>query len=435
MPKISKIIFGDNAFYQADDINEISPASFKGCTSIRVIINKKNIPQDDYLYARYDAKDDSWDVTDGLSRKFDKLFISVAWAKDNIPELSKTAKHEVPMAPELIHLTKKEKFRDNDGNIIEIEVRGEREFDKCYFRAKDIEKGFELKHLCNTITNKEYNGYQKNIHYKYFNVKKSLPQRKIKIKKDLFINYFGLMRILFASSPKNGSKFMTWASKVVFTAQMGTPDQKLQLVSDITGVPIKATKAIFDKSANAIPGIYLICLGKVEELRDILDIDDSYEDNDFVYKFGLSEDINRRSGEHQRKFKKMGINDIKLCTYSTIDPLNISKAETKLKKKFINYEMMLPHEEFTELAVIPMKKLKQIKDEYAQLGQLYAGHTAEMKQQINDLMNQLNNKNTELVHKEELHKLTLSNTQKDLQIANDQIAKLKKQLKKLKNKH
>lgn len=434
MPTISKIIFDNEAFYQADDIKEISPASFKGCTSIRVIINKKNIPQDDYLYARYDAEDDSWDVTDGSSRKFDKLFISVSWAKDNIPELSKTAKHEVPMAPELIHLTKKEKFRDNDNNIIEIEVRGERDVEKCYFRVRDIQEGFNIPRLHDNILDKRYNGHQENIHYQFFNIKKRDGLEKIKIKKELYITFNGLIRILFASSSKTANKFTNWATKTLFVAQMGTADQKLQLVSDITGVPIKATKVIFDKSANVIPGIYLICLGKVEELRDILDIDDSYEDNDFVYKFGLSEDINRRSGEHQRKFKKMGINDIKLCTYSTIDPLNISKAETKLKKKFINYEMMLPHEEFTELAVIPMKKLKQIKDEYAQLGQLYAGHTAEMKQQINDLMNQLNNKNTELVHKEELHKLTLSNTQKDLQIANDQIAKLEKQLKKLKNK-
>jgi hypothetical protein len=61
----------------------------------------------------------------------------------------------------LIHLEENEMFFDNDGNTIDIEVRGEREFDKCYFRVKDIMDGFGLKKLHSTITDKRSDGYMK----------------------------------------------------------------------------------------------------------------------------------------------------------------------------------------------------------------------------------------------------------------------------------
>ena len=51
------------------------------------------------------------------------------------------------MTPDIIELKKKEKFRNVNGNMIEITVRGEREFDKCYFLVKDIMEGFGLKSI------------------------------------------------------------------------------------------------------------------------------------------------------------------------------------------------------------------------------------------------------------------------------------------------
>ena len=45
----------------------------------------------------------------------------------------------------MIGLEDHEKFIDNDDNVIEIEVRGERELNKYYFNVKDIMKGFNIK--------------------------------------------------------------------------------------------------------------------------------------------------------------------------------------------------------------------------------------------------------------------------------------------------
>uniref|UniRef100_A0A6C0LR55 Uncharacterized protein n=1 Tax=viral metagenome TaxID=1070528 RepID=A0A6C0LR55_9ZZZZ len=43
---------------------------------------------------------------------------------------------------------------------MEIKVKGERKYDKCYFRMKDIMDGFDIKNLYTMDIN--------NIHYKYF---------------------------------------------------------------------------------------------------------------------------------------------------------------------------------------------------------------------------------------------------------------------------
>ena len=38
-------------------------------------------------------------------------------------------------------LDDEEKFHDNEGRVVEIETRGEREHDKVYFLAKDVATG------------------------------------------------------------------------------------------------------------------------------------------------------------------------------------------------------------------------------------------------------------------------------------------------------
>lgn len=65
----------------------------------------------------------------------DKVFFIQSFI-GSIPELNKANKDVIvddkgiERAPNIIHLTDTEKFKDNSGNIIEIETRGERIFKK-----------------------------------------------------------------------------------------------------------------------------------------------------------------------------------------------------------------------------------------------------------------------------------------------------------------
>ena len=78
-------------------------------------------------------------------------------------------------------------FKDDNNNILDIEVRGTREHNKCYFKVKDVMKGFDMPSLINTLTDKRrLDGYLEEEHYKYFTI-----QQNKKTKKELYLTYMG----------------------------------------------------------------------------------------------------------------------------------------------------------------------------------------------------------------------------------------------------
>jgi hypothetical protein len=174
-----------------------APIYSKGCRSSRDLIKKKNIDSKKYIFAR--LKDNEWIITDGKSVKFDKVFISKAFIK-TIDELNNetekiTDEKGIEKAPEIIILDDNQKFKDANGNVIEIETRGELSVDNIYFKVKDIVKGFQMDNLQNTIIDKTKKGYCEDIHYKYFNCQKE----NNKLKKELFLTYLGILRIMFVA--------------------------------------------------------------------------------------------------------------------------------------------------------------------------------------------------------------------------------------------
>ena len=116
-------------YYLSKDLIETYPKIFKGCNNGKTFITKNKISANKFVYAKY--ADNKWKVTNGSSYKFDKLFMSKSWFKktylNNLDEVSDTEE-----APDAIELEDCEKFVDNNDNIIEIEVVGERDFNKCY---------------------------------------------------------------------------------------------------------------------------------------------------------------------------------------------------------------------------------------------------------------------------------------------------------------
>ena len=120
----------DKKYYLSDDLMYEYPSFFKGCKTSRTIINKKNkLLKNSYIFARLNSK--KWKISNGESKKFDKLFISKKWFDNNHID-NETDKIEI--VPKIINLGDSEMFTNNNNEPINIEVRGEREFDKCFFR-------------------------------------------------------------------------------------------------------------------------------------------------------------------------------------------------------------------------------------------------------------------------------------------------------------
>lgn len=184
----------DMEYVQADYVLQYAPIYSKGCRGTRDLLKKKQITE--YIFMRL-VKDD-WEVSNGSSQKFDKVFIPKTFL-DNIPELNNVDKivdnNGIEKAPLIIYLQEHEKFYDNDGNTLDIETRGDRNVNNVYFKVTDIMEEFNIKYLNDSITHKQSN-YVYNDDYKYF-ICNSFNDNTHK--KELFLTYRGMLHLLFNS--------------------------------------------------------------------------------------------------------------------------------------------------------------------------------------------------------------------------------------------
>jgi hypothetical protein len=383
------------AYIIGDYVIKNAPIYCKGSRSARDLIKNKEIQNNNYLFAR--NKDDKWTITDGKSAKVDKVFFNESFIK-SIPELNKNQDKIVDdkgieKAPNIIHLKDEDKFKDIDGNVIEIETRGEREYDKIYFRVKDVTEGFNMENLENNIQ-KEHTNYLKNIDYKYFICEKKYnvlnkTSKNVKldtsIKKELFLTYEGMLRVLFVSRNNKTSHFISWATKTLFTVQLGTTKQKEELVGNILGVSAKVIKEVFNAGVNTLPCIYLFTLNTVKNLRQDMNIDNKYADDSIVCKYGFTKDLTRRTAEHIETYKKINNVELKLKYYSYIDPQYISKGESDIRLFMNALNINFNYDNMEEIVIIPKELFNLVQKQYEMIGHNYMGHISEIVTKIKDL--------------------------------------------------
>jgi hypothetical protein len=401
------ILINNKEYITGDYLFTNTPIYSKGCRSSRDIISKKQIEAKNYIFAR--NKDNKWTITDGKSFKFDKILFIKSFV-DKIPELKSDEENNINVinkAPAIIILNDNEKFTDNEGNIIEIETRGERAVDKIYFKVKDVSDGFEMKKLSDVLIDKR-NDYIADSHYNYFNciIPVSNGKKNSKLtttKKELFLTYEGILRVLFVSKCGRANTFIKWATEKLFIIQMGTNEQKLKL-RDTLGVLPEAVKEVCKKSTSPISCIYLFSLGTVANLRKTFNIitEGNYNDNDIVVKYGRTEDLERRTSEHNNDYGKMENVELRLMMYSFVDSSYASDAETDIANFYTYSKYKYDIDGRNEMAIIPKDKLDIVKKEYEKIRKIYAGSLKELLNEIERLKQE--NENIKLHHQIELNK-------------------------------
>ena len=422
-------------FYSADELKTSFPNFFIGTSkTVRLIINKKNIPNTDYIYANK-IKNDEWNISDASSKKA-KLLLTKSWVEQHIIKEKETIleglqekEEEYKIAPNKIELEDNEKFQDVNNKVIEIETLGERHHDKIYFCVHDISVGFDMPNLNRNLLNKE-GGYEKGIHYELFirnelpinELVPNIPNKNKNIRK-LYLTYGGLMRLLYISRNKNAEHFQKWANKQLFTIQMGTEQQKEQLGTNLLQINLDSFRSVFKKHANKFPSIYLLVLGIVAELRETFNISPEIDDKLIVYKYGFTDDLQRRIKEHQDDYGKLPNVNISVAVFHIIDTKYTSEAEDDLRQFFKNMNKTLEIDGRKELVVLNIKELETVKKEFRHIGKYYAGNTLELQNQIQELT--VKNEKQELQHKLEIQELQHKN--KDMQ-NNYEIELLKKEM-------
>ncbi|MFZ2537410.1 MAG: hypothetical protein WAX04_00720 [Oscillospiraceae bacterium] len=166
-----------NEYVMYDELVDEESWLCDGCAKRSDFIKKHKLKNSKYTYARLSKG--KWRELGSTDREFDKLFLLKSWF-DNVCE----------EAPDILRLKRREKFRDIDGEVIECEVRGERDIDKCYFKAKDIATGFRIPSIVKTLLSRDK--YRKGTRYVYFLCETPTG----KSRKTMFITFQGIISVL-----------------------------------------------------------------------------------------------------------------------------------------------------------------------------------------------------------------------------------------------
>jgi len=154
------ILFQGHSTYLLNDLITYDRAFFVGCIrEPRKTIQKKNIPDDQYWFATYSKRNDTWSPATPENCKA-KILICEDWVHNNLPKFTGyQGAYKYKPLPPLLELSDSEKFRDEQGNVHEVEVRGEKMKNGIWFSWSDISRLFEMPatyHLSQKLDQTEY---------------------------------------------------------------------------------------------------------------------------------------------------------------------------------------------------------------------------------------------------------------------------------------
>jgi len=447
LPTSFSIDSSKNLYYNVKDICEYKSELFKGIkTKKREIIERNKIPPSEYVYACFHIKFKCWNVSHKECKKAillirkewvdihmfniypivsiapsshvditpnvadiapeNKYIIDTSQIEDAEEDTEEDAKEdteedaeedteedaednaEIENAPPILELEDENKFHDSDGNILDIETRGERDVYKIFFRVRDVMKRFDMPGLKNVLLRKE-KGYERGMHFNRFNTAaiggRIKTIKTIKTVKALFLTYTGLLRVLFVSRNKNAETFTIWATQKLFTMHMGSKEDKEILGTEVLNIKIENYRAVFGKYAQGFPCIYLLSLGKVEALRETFGISAETNNDLTVYKYGFTCDIKRRLGEHNRDYGKLKNVNVELELFNYVDLKYTAEAEADVRDIFETYDTVLDISRRNEIVTLNAKQFERIKKEYIRTGNSFAGATKELQDEITRL--------------------------------------------------
>jgi hypothetical protein len=215
------------------------------------------------------------------------------------------------------------------------------------------------------------------------------PTEKPKSKR-IYLTLAGLLKVIFCSTSANENVvcLRDWVIKLVFVHKFGSYTERIDLAETLT--PYK-------KCLTNLSGIYLICIGKVKDLRESMNIsDDLYPSSEYatarVYKFGRSSDIMKRLKDHccdrtgYGKYSKT----IAMEWFVVIPKELCSNAESDLNKYFETNQFKFAFndslKDHTELIIVkPGDQMKHIKGKYFELVKDFPTETNALIKQMTEL--------------------------------------------------
>lgn len=230
---------------------------------------------------------------------------------------------------------------------------------------------------------------------------------------------------MFVSRSKSADALSLWATETLFTVQLGNNKDKQLLASNLLNVDVRIIKNIFSKTYSTMPCLYLFELGSLSDptIRKsfLVNKNDYDDDKYYVNKFGLSNDMPRRSAEHEETYGSMKGVNMKLVCFQYIDPLYLYEAETLLKHLMKKLRFTFSYKKHKELIAYTKDDLKLIREQFQMIGNKFRGRVAEIISINKDLENKF-------VISDEKHKTTIEKYKNKLLEKDIEIMKLNQTL-------
>ena len=281
-------------------------------------------------------------------------------------------------------------FFDEHGTMLDIEMRGERTVKGIVFKALDVQKAFGTERINDAITDGT-SAFEYGIHYKFYSGTKNSGTRSEKNtisepentisepentpnsgngtdKKVLYLTYIGLIKYLFGSRSAKVDAFQQWAIERLFVHQFGDQAEKDKLAGELVKETHSTVANLFRRSYLSIPCIYLMRIGKRSNVDAYFEGDPNapdlsrFDDNDYVYKLGLTNSLARRYEEHVLSYGKWSPHEFQIARYLYVDEVYLRKAETYFKELMRKHSVLVNCKKFKELVVIPEMHFKNMND-------------------------------------------------------------------------
>ena len=294
--------------------------------------------------------------------------------------------------PHLLVLEEHEKFKGEDGKVLEIEVRGERNAKECYFKVADVATAFEMPNINRTLLTDP--GFTRDLHYTGFIQQRFISKELSanRLQKSLYLTYKGMIKVLFSSRTGIAESFQDWATDTLFTAQMGTQVSQDALAARLLKVNVKSIQDVFRCNASGkTPAIYLFEVGKATDI--VPNVPTSHygagaPDDYIVCKYGRATDLLVRTSQHDTYYRSEFKTDIKLQCFAVIDPQHLVAAEASVRQYFRrdHAEHVDSHgKKSTELVVMHKTEIDNCKTQFQLIQKSYIGCFAELNEKITRL--------------------------------------------------
>ena len=137
-------------------------------------------------------------------------------------------------------------FRDDQGYVHEVEVRGEKTKEGIRFSWKDVKNlfGMDNDNVRHMLDQAEYDIF---CSAKPVDCTGLAEQNNRGQQTSTYLTYNGLLKIIFASRSGTAYRFQDWASNIIYSAHLGTTEERLGVAAAVVDTDVESMRMYFEE--------------------------------------------------------------------------------------------------------------------------------------------------------------------------------------------